>query len=86
MDKIVFDFNGTLVELESSLSLLMMIASDSAKFSYGSEKYVIEEKTVIGIEQSAENLKRKKELLKDTNYKGDLPDDVINCMVKMKKA
>jgi hypothetical protein len=57
------------------------------KFSFNGEIYVVEDSTVVGIEESAKNQAKRRELLKeDQNHNGDLPQDVIEMIVKMKKA
>lgn len=85
MNKIILDFEGKEIELEASLSLVTFIATDNAKFSFNNNKYVVRERVVVGIEKSAENLIKKRELLKDTTYKGDLPDEELDLLVKLEK-
>jgi len=87
MNNIIFDFEGTKIELEPSMGLVIMVATKKTKFSFNGEIYVVEDSTVVGIEESAKNQAKRRELLKeDQNHNGDLPQDVIEMIVKMKKA
>lgn len=86
MEKIIFDFEGVKVDVDSSMSLTTLIAGNNLKFSYKDELYVIEEKTILGIEQQSLNDKKKHELMNIQNYDGDYPKDTVELYVKMKKA
>ena len=86
MEKIIFDFEGVKVDVDSSMSLTMLVAGNDFRFSYKDELYVVEEKTVFGIEQQSFNDKKKQELMKIPNYNGDYPKDAVELYVKMKKV
>jgi hypothetical protein len=86
MNKIVFDFAGMPIEVDSSISLEMMVLKDGAKFRFNGDYYVVEELTAVGIEEQAENDEKRHQLLKDPSFKGECPGDVIDLHVRLRKV
>lgn len=86
MKKIIFDFEGKVLNIESCINLVTLIANGNTMFRFNDEDYIIVDKTLFGLEQQAINDALTEELRKVPDYNGDYPDDVLELHVKLKKA